>query len=306
MPAAAKWTDPETTASGKPRARVEPEALETVWFNTGTLCNIECAHCYIESSPKNDRLAYLRLAEVLAFLGEIERERLGTREIGFTGGEPFLNPDLPAMAEAALSRGMRVLILTNAMKPMWNARAALSALRARHGDALRLRVSLDHHAPAGHEAERGPGSWDKALEGLRWLIQEGFSVGVAGRALGGEDEEAADAGYRRLLGGLGLDAGAKGALVVFPEMGGPDDPPEISVECWGILGKSPASMMCASSRMVVRRKGAAAPEVLACTQIPYDQRFSLGATLKASLRPVPLLHPHCAQFCALGGATCSG
>jgi hypothetical protein len=65
-------------------------------------------------------------------------------------------------------------------------------------------------------------------------------------------------------------------------------------------------MMCASSRMVVRRKGSAAPVVLACTLIAYDSRFELGADLRSALVPVPLNHPHCARFCVLGGGSCSG
>jgi hypothetical protein len=81
--------------------------------------------------------------------------------------------------------------------------------------------------------------------------------------------------------------------------------PEITEACWGILDLSPSAVMCASSRMVVKRKGAAAPAVLACTLLAYDERFELGATLAEASRPVPLNHPHCARFCVLGGAACS-
>jgi len=114
----AKFADPDWTAGGERRARVELRALRTLWFNTGTLCNIECRNCYILSSPANDALVYLSLADVEAYLDEIAALGLPTREIGYTGGEPFLNPDLPAMAGAALERGHRVLILTTAMRPM--------------------------------------------------------------------------------------------------------------------------------------------------------------------------------------------
>ena len=41
-----------------------------------------------------------------------------TSLIGFTGGEPFMNPELAAMIEDVLSRGLHALVLTNAMKPM--------------------------------------------------------------------------------------------------------------------------------------------------------------------------------------------
>src|ERR1700676_1453898 len=112
-----KFRDPLVTATGERRARVALKSLDTLWFNTGTLCNLTCRHCYIESSPRNDRLAYLSAAEVAGYLDEIEPLRLGTTLVGFTGGEPFLNPALPEMLELALARGFQALVLTNAMKP---------------------------------------------------------------------------------------------------------------------------------------------------------------------------------------------
>ena len=81
-----KFRDPLLTATGERRAHVALKRLETLWFNTGTLCNLTCHHCYIESSPRNDRLAYLNVAEVARYLDEIAALRLGTGLIGFTGG----------------------------------------------------------------------------------------------------------------------------------------------------------------------------------------------------------------------------
>ena len=54
-----KFSNLYTTADGSDRAFIEAKKIKTLWFNTGTLCNIECKNCYIESSPKNDRLVYL-------------------------------------------------------------------------------------------------------------------------------------------------------------------------------------------------------------------------------------------------------
>ena len=94
-------------------------------------------------------------------------------------------------------------------------------------------------------------------------------------------------------------------LMLFPEMDPQRDVPEITTACWGILHKSPDDVMCASSRMVVKRKDAAHPVVLACTLLAYDHRFELGHTLAEAARPVALNHPYCASFCVLGGAACS-
>lgn len=302
-----KFRDPLHTACGETRASVGLQALDTLWFNTGTLCNITCRNCYIESSPRNDRLAYLSLGDVLAYLDEIARTRLPTRLIGFTGGEPFMNRAFPAMLEAALSRGFDVLVLTNAMKLMRNKEAVLLALQARYGERLTIRVSLDHYTRELHEAERGRDTWEPTLDGLLWLAREGFSSHVAGRLLTAEPEPDIRAGYRRLFTeiGLALDASDPVRLMLFPEMDAERDVPEITTSCWGILNRTPESVMCASARMIVKRKGAAHPSVAACTLIPYDERFELGRTLAEATRPVQLNHPYCASFCVLGGAACS-
>lgn len=301
-----KFSDPERTAKGEARARVAFHALETLWFNTGTRCNITCKHCYIESSPRNDRLAYLTLAEVKLYLDEIERERLPVRLVGFTGGEPFLNKEMIAIVCETLARGREALVLTNAMRPMQRSKAQLLEIKARHGAKLRLRVSLDDPDPATHDAERGEGSYGKTLAGLRWLIGHGFSIEVAGRRFRDEDEAHLRARFQALFDdiGLALDASDPSALVIFPEMAPDSDPPEITEACWGILGKDPRDVMCASARMVVKRKGAEAPAVLACTLLPYDEQFELGASLSEAAGPVALNHKYCASFCVLGGASC--
>lgn len=303
----AKFQDAFVTAKGEERAQVALRALETLWFNTGTLCNLTCQNCYIESSPRNDRLAYLSATEVGAYLDEIERDGHDTRLIGFTGGEPFMNRELPAMLEDVLSRGLQAMVLTNAMKPMQRMKPALLDLRARHGRKLTLRVSVDHYAKTLHEKERGARSWKPTIDGLVWLAQNGFDVHVAGRRFSDESEEEVRAGYARLFAELGIaiDAQSPVSLVLFPEMDARVDVPEITTACWGILKKSPDSVMCASARMAVKRKGSARPAVVACTLLPYDPQFELGHTLRESVGAVRLNHPHCAKFCVLGGAACS-
>ncbi len=305
----APFTDPAVTAKGEPRATVALERLETLWFNTGTLCNIECVDCYIESSPTNDRLVYLTLAEITPYLDEIESNNLNTREIAFTGGEPFMNPDMCAMAEAALARGFEVLILTNAMRPMMRPRVQdpLARLIADYGDKLTLRISLDHHSAEAHDRLRGKGAFDLTLEGMHWLKAKGARLAAAGRTIFGEDDVTSRAGYASLFAdqGFDIDATNAGMCVLFPEMDEKVATPEITTACWGILDKAPSAVMCSSSRMVVKRKGAAAPAVIACTLLPYTPEFELGETLTDANRPVALNHPHCSKFCVLGGASCS-
>ncbi|MEM6534098.1 MAG: radical SAM protein [Pseudomonadota bacterium] len=305
----AKFDDPAVTAKGEPRAVVSYSGTRTLWFNTGTLCNIECVNCYIESSPSNDRLVYLGVSDVAPYLDELAAAGEQGIEIGFTGGEPFMAPEIIAILELVLSRGFSALVLTNAMQPMMRQRvqAGLVDLAARFPDRLTLRVSLDHYSAAYHDEERGAGAFALTVAGLEWLASAGFKVDLAGRTMWDEEEAKARAGYGALIQRLGLDIDPADTsrLVLFPEMTPQADPPEITTSCWSILNQDPAELMCASQRMVVKRKGAGKTTVLACTLLPYDSRFELGDTLDAARGDVALNHPYCASFCVLGGGSCS-
>ena len=158
-----------------------------------------------------------------------------------------------------------------------------------------------------HEDERGGKTWRPTIEGLIWLARNGFDVSVAGRKFSGQREEAIRDGYRRLFRHLGLrlDTNDSADLMLFPEMDADADVPEITETCWQVLGKSPGDVMCASSRMIIKRRNAPNPVVVACTLLPYPPEFELGRTLAEAERSVSLNHPHCARFCVLGGAACS-
>ncbi len=304
-----KFQNIRLTANGQDRASVALSHPETLWFNTGTLCNIECASCYILSSPSNDALVYISASEVKTYLDQIEDRDWPIKEIGFTGGEPFMNPQMITMAQVALKRGYRVLILTNAMAPMMrkSVQADLAQLQTDFPGQMVLRVSLDHYDSVVHDAERGAGSFAKTLLGMHWLQDNGFSMAVAGRSQWGNSDAESRLGYAALFAdhGFSIDAYNSGQTVLFPEMDAAVEVPEITTACWGILDKSPNDVMCSSSRMVVKRKDASSPTVLACTLLPYSPEFELGQTLAEAERDVHLNHAHCAKFCVLGGASCS-
>ncbi|HBQ36972.1 MAG TPA: radical SAM protein [Rhodobacteraceae bacterium] len=304
-----KFEHPFITAKGETRASVPLSKAETLWFNTGTLCNISCVNCYIDSSPFNNLLVYFTADDVQIYLDQIIDRKWPVREIGFTGGEPYMNPQMNAMSRLALEADYEVLVLTNAMRPMMRSRiqAGIAELVAEFGDKLTFRVSLDHYSQQHHDEMRGAGAFEKTIAGMDWLNSIGAKMSVAGRMLWGESQQDERDGFAKLFEqrGYKIDAMNPGTCVLFPEMDETVEVPEITTACWGILGKSPSEIMCAGSRMVVRRKGADHPVVLACTLLPYAKGFEMGATLKEAERDVYLNHAHCAKFCVLGGASCS-
>lgn len=306
---AEKFQHPDITAKGETRAVVPLVKASTLWFNTGTLCNIECVNCYIESSPTNDRLVYITAAEVVGYLDQITARNWKTTEIAFTGGEPFMNPEMIDIARVCLERGFEVLILTNAMRPMMrkSVQAGILGLHKDYGAKLTLRISVDHYIAENHDQMRGTGSFAITVQGMEWLRDSGIKMAVAGRTLWGDTDASSRAGYSQFYAthGFDIDANNPAMTVLFPEMDESVDVPEITEDCWGILNKSPNDVMCSSSRMVVKRKGANKPTVLACTLLPYTAEFDMGETLAQAEADVKLNHPHCAKFCVLGGASCS-
>jgi sulfatase maturation enzyme AslB (radical SAM superfamily) len=299
-----KFNDPFITADGNKRAFIEAKKINTLWFNTGTLCNIECRNCYIESSPKNDRLVYLTFDEVKLFIDEAIDNNLKTKEIGFTGGEPFMNKDILKMVDYALEKKFKVLILSNAMKPMLNKKEELLKLRHRN---LTIRVSIDHYNKTKHEEVRGKGTYEVMMKGLNWLSKNSFNFALATRLLWDESENNLRQNFQEFINTyqLNLDAYSNEQLVTFAEMDEKIDTPEITTDCWGILNKDPNDIMCSWSRMVVKKKGSKKPSVIACTLLPYDEEFDLGESLTNSLQKIYLNHKHCSKFCVLGGSSCS-
>ena len=299
-----KFKDPKVTADGSDRAFVEAEKIKTLWFNTGTLCNIECKNCYIESSPKNDRLVYLTFDEVKNFIDEAIEKNLGTEEIGFTGGEPFMNKDIIRMIEYSLSKGLKTLVLSNAMKPMLNRVEEIKKVNHKN---LTIRVSIDHYEKSKHEEIRGKNTYDIMMKGLKWLDENDFNYALATRLLWNEKEEELRKNFGIFVKNnhLKLNTNSKQELVTFAEMDESVDTPEITTSCWDILKKDPKDIMCSSSRMIVRKKGLKKPSVIACTLLPYDEEFDLGQTLTNSLQKIYLNHKHCSKFCVLGGSSCS-
>lgn len=306
-PALKKFDNPDITARREERAWVDLKKLNTLWFNTGTLCNLTCQNCYIESSPKNDRLVYITADEVREYFDEIKRDNLETGEIGLTGGEPFMNPYVMEIIEESLKRGFRVLVLTNAMRPMMKCKDGLLELNKKYGEMLAIRVSVDHYEKELHEEERGEESWEPMLKGLKWLSDNSFNTDIAGRTRWDDDEKELRDGFAGFFAeqDINVNAHNRKQLILFPEMDERKEVPEITTKCWDILNVSPDDMMCATSRMIVKRKGVEKPAVVACTLLPYDKEFEMGNSLREASGSVKLNHPHCAKFCVLGGGSCT-
>jgi molybdenum cofactor biosynthesis enzyme MoaA len=178
--------------------------LDDLWFQVaGTLCNLECRHCFISCSPHNHAFGFLDFETVRLALEQ--SAALGVKEFYFTGGEPFLHPDLTAMLELALRYGP-VTVLTNGtvFRKEWLERLARAEASSIY--SLEFRVSLDGFTPESNDVVRGPGTFHRTLQGVSQLLRYGFlPIVTIARVRDDEDEAALVKGFVRLLRSLGCD-----------------------------------------------------------------------------------------------------
>ena len=151
---------------------IELRSLDELWFQVaGTVCNLSCDHCFISCSPHNHRFEFLTLADVEEALQN--SIRLGVREYYFTGGEPFLNPNLVTMLERTLSIGPAT-VLTNGTVLKADALERLRIAEEESGFSLEFRVSIDGPTAEINDPIRGDGTFDRAMKGVTLLSDHGF------------------------------------------------------------------------------------------------------------------------------------
>ena len=163
----------EAAAAAGPVAPLQPLFhLDALWIQVaGTLCNLTCTHCFVSSGPGDDHHALMARDEVRNHVAD--GLALGAKEFYFTGGEPFVHPAMLEIIEETLEHGP-VTVLTNGTLFTRERVAALARLAAASRYALELRVSLDGPSAAEHDRLRGPGSFERALAGLRALTAAGL------------------------------------------------------------------------------------------------------------------------------------
>ncbi|HMB51869.1 MAG TPA: radical SAM protein [Thermoanaerobaculia bacterium] len=280
--------------------RVELKSLDTLWFQVaGTVCNLACTHCFISCSPTNHTHEMLSLDEVQRHLDEAAG--LGVKEYYFSGGEPFLNPDMEAILEAALAVGP-ANVLTNGMLLDPERCARLAAMADASDYSLDLRVSLDGYDAASNDAIRGEGVFERTIEGVRNLVAVGINPVLTVTEVYGDN--ATDQGKERffeLLRSLGIDKPRLKVLPVFQigaeaERGG-------AYESWQRLrdGDVPDDswdhLQCSSCRMVTDQG------VWVCPILVNEPEGKMGDSLADTLGTYPLEHPAC-WTCHVYGVSC--
>lgn len=284
-----------------PAPQVTLAHLDDLWFQvSGTLCNLECRHCFISCSPHNHTFGYLDLETVRRALEE--SVALGVKEYYFTGGEPFLNRDMVAILELTLKYGPAT-VLTNGtvFKDDWLERLARAEAASLY--SLEFRVSIDGYTPAENDPVRGPGTFERALRGVKQLLRHGFlPIITVTRTSDDADDIELFHGFVRMLQANGY-AHPRVKLLPTLRMGAEADrqrgyQQEERVTPEMMADFDEGLLVCNHSRVVTDRG------VYVCPILIEAADARLGDSLKESLQPYELRHNAC-YTCYQFGTICA-
>lgn len=274
--------------------------LDSLWIQVaGSSCNLRCAHCFNRSGPGNRDLEPLSREDVRGLLDRAADA--GVRDVVFTGGEPFLHPEMAEIAGDTLSR-FPATILTNGTllteRPV--GRLADAAAESRY--SLEIRVSLDAPSEEKNDAIRGKGSYERALAGLSRLERAGILPIVTAVNFREDDAPAALEEFEKILRGRGIRRPRVKFLPLFrvgrqeERSGGYGESDRVDSGMLDLLGTD--SLLCSSARLSTARG------VWVCPILVNEPDARMGDTLDASFRPFPLAYGACST-CLRHGAVCA-
>lgn len=273
--------------------------LDALWIQVaGSRCNLTCTHCFVSCGPDADRHAMMSRTEVAGRVAE--GLAAGVREIYLTGGEPFLNPELPEILAATLELAP-CTVLTNGT--LFTGRRVEELVRLSDASrfSLEIRVSFDGEDAASHDAVRGARSFARAMEGLRRVADTGLLPIATVTQFADEDPLAFRERWISRLRSEGL---ARPRLKVLPlfRLGRESARSRGYAAAESLAGLperdfDPARLQCGSSRAVTSRG------VFVCPLLVDEPDGRMGTALAESLRPFELRHGACFT-CHVTGMTC--
>jgi sulfatase maturation enzyme AslB (radical SAM superfamily) len=224
------------------------------------------------------------------------------KEYFFTGGEPFLNPEMVPILVETLKFGPAT-VLTNAtvFKDAW-----LKTLQSAERESifsLEFRVSIDGFTPETNDPIRGEGTFVRAMNGVKKLVEYGFlPIITAARTWNEEDELNVIHGFQKTLHNAGY---ARPRIKILPSLKigaeenrtrGYTKDEYVSEEL--LNGFDMSQFICEHSRIVTDRG------VHICPILIESPDSLMGQDLKESLGPYELRHGAC-YTCYQYGAICS-
>jgi SynChlorMet cassette radical SAM/SPASM protein ScmF len=159
---------------GKLRPNHTP-VLSQLYVYVTSVCNCACKHCWIIPEVHSSRKETFRFLSPELFEAAIQEARpLGLSSIKWTGGEPTIHPDFPALLRLQSKYQLKGRLETNGMEVTRSLAGLLLSSGIQH-----VAVSLDAAMPETHDAIRGVrGAHRRTLKGFKNLVEAGYKPQV--------------------------------------------------------------------------------------------------------------------------------
>lgn len=283
-----------------PPPTLQFQHLDTLWLQvTGTLCNLACLHCFISCGPNNDSHPMMQTEEVLRTLED--SRKYAPKEVYFTGGEPFMHPDIKTLIEATLEIAP-LSILTNGILIDDEMAAWLGETFQSSRYSLDLRVSLDGTTAEENDAIRGRKTFEKILASIDRLWAAGINPVITVTTC--HADLGAAEGRQRFIDLLKQRGITKPRLkFLSPFKIGREERRDGGYAAYerlvegDLMEGEEDELQCSSCRMVT------ANGVFPCPILIEAEEARLGDSLADGMQDIELDHPAC-YTCHVEGVTC--
>ena len=274
--------------------------LDTLWLQVGgTLCNLQCTHCFISCGPQNHTHEMMTLKDVQQRL--LESKTLGVKDYYITGGEVFMNPEIFEILVTILEFGP-LDVLTNATLVTSKKAARLKEIQNNSSHKLQFRVSMESFDEQLNDRTRGENSFSKATEGISNLNSFGFSpVLTVTRNWDEAKDKEMEESFKNFLESLNI---SDPRIKILPEFllgqlavntRNYFDHEHVTEKCFENYDIT--NLQCSTSRMATKTG------VYVCPILVDNDKAKMGDTIEETLRPFPLTHSAC-YTCRITGMTC--
>lgn len=283
-----------------PAPTLDFEHLDVLWLQvTGTLCNLACLHCFISCGPKNDSHPFMTVDQVATAIGDAAA--MGVKEVYFTGGEPFMHPEIRDLIGRTLEVAP-LSILTNGILIDDEMAAWLGETFAASRYGLDIRVSLDGTTAKENDAIRGRNTFEQIVGSIVRLWEHGVNPVVTVTTC---HNELADASGRNRFIELLKSRGISQPRLKFlsPFKIGREERRDEGYQAYerlvegDLIEGEEFDLQCSSCRMVT------AKGVFPCPILIEVEEARMGDKLVDGIVPIKLDHPAC-YTCHVEGVTC--
>ena len=274
--------------------------LDTLWLQVGgTLCNLQCTHCFISCGPQNHTHEMMTLKDVQQRL--LESKTLGVKDYYITGGEVFMNPEIFEILATILEYGP-LDVLTNGTLITSEKAARLKEIQNNSSHKLQFRVSMESFDEKLNDRTRGENSFSKATEGITNLNSFGFSpILTVTRNWDEAKDKEMEESFKNFLESLKIP---DPRIKILPEFllgqlavntRNYFDHEHVTEKCFENYDIT--NLQCSTSRMATKTG------VYVCPILVDNDKARMGDTIEETLRPFPLAHSAC-YTCRVTGMTC--